>query len=100
MSRKKEVSHNQIAKDLGRSQATIPREILRNTGLRGYRHKQADRLTAERHAKKPKFVKLTDEIKYLLGVCLRNDWSPEQIAGRFHDEGLKYFTMKLFTSLS
>ena len=91
ISRKKEVSHNQIAKDLGRSQATISREILRNTGLRGYRYKQADRFTAERHAKKPKFVKLTDEIKYLLGVCLRNDWSPEQIAGRFHDEGLIVF---------
>jgi IS30 family transposase len=88
MNRKKEVSHNQIAKDLGRPQSTISREIHRNTGLRGYRHKQADRLAAKRHAIKPKFEKLTDEVKYLLSVCIRHDWSPEQIAGRFHDEGL------------
>ncbi|WP_153305878.1 helix-turn-helix domain-containing protein, partial [Desulfogranum mediterraneum] len=50
MSRKKGVSRNQIAKDLGRSQSTISREILRNTGLRGYRHKQANRFTVDRHA--------------------------------------------------
>ena len=71
--RRKEVSHNQIAKDLGRSQSTISREILRNTGLRGYRHKQADHLATRRHVIKPKVVKLTDEVKYLLGVCLRYD---------------------------
>ena len=88
MSRKKEVSHNQIAKDLGRYQSTITREIRRNTGLRGYRHKQTDHLAADRHATKQKSVKLTDEVKCLLSVCLRNDWSPEQIAGRLHDEGL------------
>lgn len=88
MSRKKEVSHNQIAKDLGRSQSTITREICRNTGLRGYRHKQAGHLAAERHATKRKSVKLTDEMRYLLSVCLRYDWSPEQITGRLHDEGL------------
>jgi len=34
MNRKKEVSHNQIVKDLGRPQSTIFREIHRNTGLR------------------------------------------------------------------
>ena len=89
MSRKKEVSHNQIAKELGRSQSTITREIRRNTGRRGYRHQQADRLTAARHGTKSKSVKLTDEMKYLLSVCLLNDWSPEQIAGRLHDEGLQ-----------
>lgn len=88
MNRKKEVSHNQIAKDLGRSQSTITREIRRNIGQRGYRHQQADCMAAARHGTKPKSVKLTAEVKYLLSVCLRNDWSPEQIAGRLHDEGL------------
>ncbi|WP_084457052.1 helix-turn-helix domain-containing protein [Desulfogranum mediterraneum] len=33
-SRKKGVSRNQIAKDIGRSQSTISREILGNTGLK------------------------------------------------------------------
>lgn len=83
---KMEVSINSIAKAMGRSQSTISREIHRNTGQRGYRHKQADRLTDERHANKPKPVKLTDEIKYLISACLQNDWSPEQISGRLHDE--------------
>ena len=83
---KMKVSINQIAKAMGRSQSTISRELHRNTGRRGYRHKQANRLTGERHANKPKTVKLTDEIKYLISVCLQNDWSPEQISGRLHDE--------------
>jgi IS30 family transposase len=68
ISRKKKVSHNQIAKDLGRSQSTITREIRRNTGLRGYRHKQANHLATGRHSTKSKYVKLTDEVKYLLRV--------------------------------
>ncbi len=83
---KMEVSINQIAKAMGRSQSTISREIHRNTGQRGYRHKQANRLTDERHTNKPKTVKLTDEIKYIISVCLLYDWSPEQISGRLHDE--------------
>lgn len=83
---KMKVSINQIAKAMGRSQSTITREIQRNTGRRGYRHKQANRLTDERHVNKPKTVKLTDEIKYLISACLQKDWSPEQISGRLHDE--------------
>ena len=85
---KKGVSLNQIAKALGRSQSTVSREIHRNTGLRGYRNKQADRLARERHAVKPKCIKLIEEIKYIIGVCLKNDWSPEQVAGRLRSEGI------------
>lgn len=85
---KKEVPHNQIAKAIGRSQSTISREISRNTGLRGYRNKQADRFARERHTDKAKAVKMTEEIKYIISVCLQNDWSPEQIAGRLCEEGI------------
>lgn len=85
---KMEVSINKIAKAMGRSQSTISREIRRNTGQRGYRHKQANRLTNERHTNKIKAVKLTDEIQYIISTCLQNDWSPEQISGRLHDEGI------------
>ena len=38
------VSINQIAKAMGRSHSTVAREINRNTGQRGYRHKQANNL--------------------------------------------------------
>ncbi|MCI5223792.1 MAG: IS30 family transposase [Candidatus Electrothrix sp. AR4] len=85
---KKKVSHNQIAKAIGRSQSTVSREISRNTGLRGYRNKQADRFAHERHADKVKAIKMTEEIKYIVSVCLQSDWSPEQIAGRLREEGV------------
>ena len=74
-------SLNMIAKALRRSQSTLSREISRNTGQRGYRHKQAERLASERHENKPKAVKLTDEIKKIITGYLEQDWSPEQIAG-------------------
>ena len=55
-------SQTTIAKALNRSQGTISKEIKRNTGKRGYRHKQADRLAIQRHQDKPKSIKLTNEI--------------------------------------
>lgn len=55
--RKAGTSINQMAKALGRSQSTLSREIRRNTGQRGYRHKQAKRLAEQRHKQKPKAVR-------------------------------------------
>ena len=48
LERKLGKSFSQIACVLGRSPSSISREVERNTGLRGYRHKQADRLTIEK----------------------------------------------------
>ena len=73
---------NQIVCDLVRSQSTISREVNRNRGLRGYRYQQADRLTQQPHWDKPKTVKLTKKIKYIIDVFIKCDWSPEQISGR------------------
>ena len=42
-------SMNKISQDLNRSQSTISPEIARNTGKRGYRHKQANELALSRH---------------------------------------------------
>ncbi len=39
VSLKNEKTLSKIGKELGRPQCTISREIARNTGLRGYRHK-------------------------------------------------------------
>ena len=86
--RKAGTSMKQIAKALGRSQSTLSREISRNTGQRGYRHKQANGLAEKRHKNKPKAVKLTDEIKQLINGYVKQDWSPEQIAGRLEKDGL------------
>ncbi len=86
--RKAGTSMNEIAKALGRSQSTLSREISRNTGQRGYRHKQANALAEQRHKNKPKAIKLTEEIKPLIESYLKQDWSPEQIAGRLEKEGM------------
>jgi len=79
-------SLNGIAQELGRSQSTLSRELERNSGQRGYRHKQADKRAKHRHTEKPKFIKLTDELKSNIDALLQQDWSPEQISGRMKQE--------------
>ncbi len=81
-------SINKIAYALSRSQATISRELNRNTGKRGYRHKQATRLAQERHRKKLKATKMTDSVKQQLNQYIEKDWSPEQIADRLKRDNL------------
>ena len=81
LSLKSEMSHSDIALNLNRSQPAISREISRNTGLRGYRYKQAHIKASKRHSDKNKAVKLTPEVKLLIEEHIREDWSPEQICG-------------------
>ncbi len=86
--KKKGESANMIAKSLNRSQPTISREIIRNRGQRGYRHKQADDLAVSRHQEKARQIKLTEKIKAKINAYLSQDWSPEQIAGRLKKGGI------------
>ena len=79
---------SEIAIKLNRSQGTISREISRNTGGHGYRHKQAQRFTIVRHIDKNKSVKLTPELKTVINKYLKQDYSPEQISGRLKLEGI------------
>lgn len=83
-----ELSLHDIANKLGKHVSTISREIARNTGRRGYRINQADTRACERRShvsSKPK--KLTDELKSEINSKLLEDWSPDQISGRFKFEG-------------
>jgi len=73
-------SQREIAKLMGRSPSTISRELQRNTGKRGYRPIQADRLALERRGK-PRTQKMTPEIMAHIEKCLQKEWSPEQISG-------------------
>jgi len=57
------LSIKEIAQYLGRHPSTIGREIKRNTGLRGYRPKQANQFAVERRYAAEKAIKLTSAIK-------------------------------------
>jgi IS30 family transposase len=76
--------HNQkeIAQILERSESSISREIKRNTGLKGYRPKQAHQLAFNRRKTSYKSVKMTSEVKEWIQQLLEQDLTPEQIAGR------------------
>jgi IS30 family transposase len=45
-------------------------------------------MAEQRHKNKPKSVKLTEEIKQLIQGYVKQDWSPEQVAGRLETEGI------------
>ncbi|WP_169314624.1 IS30 family transposase [Thiothrix nivea] len=70
-----------------RSQSTVSRELTHNRGQLGYRHKQAHAKAQQRHADKPKAVRLTPELAGSISTLLEQQWSPEQISGRLKEEG-------------
>ena len=76
------VSARAIARALGRSHTTVAREINRCGGRRRYRAHVADR-EAWRRSRRPRPTKLElcPELRRLVEECLREDHSPEQIAG-------------------
>jgi IS30 family transposase len=82
------LSLRNIAKKLDKNVSTISREISRNIGLRGYKIIQANARSNERRSnasRAPK--KLTDELKIEIDSKLLEEWSPEQISGRFKLDG-------------
>ena len=86
--RKSGMSIRGVARSLGVSASTVSRELRRNCGLRGYRMKQAQRLSAARRrlaSSRPR--KLTAELWGWIEGKLRLNWSPQQIAGRLRLEG-------------
>jgi len=79
--KKSGMSQQTIAEVVGTSQSTISRELRRNRGQRGYRHKQAQRLAIERRTSSAKSIKMTPIMIRRVEQKLREKWSPEQIAG-------------------
>jgi IS30 family transposase len=71
-----------IAAVLNVHPSTISRELARNTGLRGYRPKQAQQKTLYRRFAARKAVKMTPETIDYIESKLREQHSPEQIAER------------------
>jgi IS30 family transposase len=70
---------SEIARVMNRDKSTIYREIRRNTGLRGYRPQQAQRLTEERRQSKVQ-PRIHESAWLMVERLLREDWSPEQIS--------------------
>ena len=83
---KMEHSKDEIARVLEVDRSTIYREVKRNRGKRGYRPKQAHQLALARRAKTTARISPSDWLR--IEDKLGQDWSPEQIAGRFRKDGL------------
>ena len=75
-----------MAEIIGVARSTIYRELKRNTGLRGYRPKQAHEKALGRRQGKSK-ERLGPETWEQIEEKLRLDWSPEQIANWFKKQG-------------
>ena len=75
------ISQTAIAKIIGVSQPTISRELKRNTGLKGYRHQQAQRLSDQRRKSTIIAFKMTPSRIQCIEEKLLEKWSPEQISG-------------------
>src|SRR6476620_7256743 len=78
-----------IAEQVGRDKSTISRELRRNRGERGYRPGQATRLSRERSLVSAANGRRIDEAVWAAAQSRlqEDDWSPEQIAGRFRRDG-------------
>lgn len=73
-------SQLEIAAEIGVHPSTISREVKRNRGCRGYRPKQAQQRTEERKLKHVT-TRIPPQTWTLIESQLRQDWSPEQVAG-------------------
>jgi IS30 family transposase len=71
----------EIAAAVGTSQPTISRELRRNSGLRGYRHQQAQKTSENRRLQATRSIKMTAKAVQLIESKLRLKWSPDQISG-------------------
>jgi IS30 family transposase len=74
-------NQTQDARVVGCHKSTISRELRRNQGLKGYRPFQADELAYDRQCGAYR-ARIAWETWQEVERLLRQDWSPEQIAGR------------------
>ena len=87
-------SQAHIARQIGVDPSTISRELVRNTGARGYRFKQAHEKASQRRQKasdKPR--KMTPDLVELIEEKLTQEqWSPDQISGRLAKDGVAFIS--------
>ncbi|MDT8286938.1 MAG: IS30 family transposase [Elusimicrobiales bacterium] len=76
----------EIARRLGRNPGSLSRELKRNTGLKGYRPKQAQE-KAQGRAKRPGPRRFTEQVRADAERQLKGGRTPEMICGRARLEG-------------
>ena len=98
MERKSNKSISEIAEKLHRDKSAISRELQRNTGLKGYRYKQAHVMTLERRqaSHKPRIV---DDVWKSVLLRLQEDHSPEQISNSLKKQGIKISHERIYQFL-
>ena len=76
-----------IAKSLDRAVSTVSQEVARHGGRRRYRATEAD-WAAWESARRPKACLLARnrDLQRIVAVKLKQDWSPQQIAGWLRDQ--------------
>ena len=80
-------SQTEIAQALGRSPATISRELRRNRTGGEYYAAQAQQESERRRRERPLVRKMDDpEINEVVRTGLAREWAPEQIAGRMKQQ--------------
>jgi transposase, IS30 family len=87
-------SQAHIARKIGVDRSTISRELVRNTGVRGYRFKQAhEKATQRRKEASDKPRKMTPDLVELIEEKLTQEqWSPDQISGRLAKDGVAFIS--------
>ena len=78
----------EIAESIGVHPSTICREIQRNKDktTQEYHYTFAEGTASKRQKNKVKYTVITSKIKMYIKAKLKEDWSPEQIAGRMKRE--------------
>ena len=78
---KTNLNQTEVAEEIGVDKSTISRELKRNSGLKGYRLKQAQRKADIRKKVSASPYKLTPKMILFIREKLKENWSPEQISG-------------------
>jgi IS30 family transposase len=89
-----------IANTICASQSPISRGLKRNTGLRGYRHQQADNMSTNRRLSTVRTIKMTPDMRFnqLSPNCVRNGVQIEFHAG-YGEKKILSSVMSLFTNI-
>jgi transposase, IS30 family len=84
------LTNGEISDKLGFHRCTIGREIKRNSGGRGYRCKQAQKLCEQRQCYRYQARRMLPPMIEAVEKKLKLKWSPEQIRNRFKKAGHPY----------